>query len=303
MEGATRAIDRVTLTTAVGQRAATQSLAFSMRASQGGEQVIGIPADAEFISLTRDGDALNLRPRDGKLSLPVQPGSQYYQLVLRQAQPIGVRVQTPTFDLGLPLANIDVDVTLPDERWLLAAWGPGVGPAVLFWGELLLMVVLALVLSRWRASPLRWQTALLLVLGFSTYAWLPMLLVIVWLVAIDWREKRGTRLHDSVQRGPARVRTTDRGGDLRAGRRHSQRLARHTGNGDCGYAVVWQHAALVFRSQRRKSATGKRHQLADLDLSNRHAAVGIVAGLGSHALVVSCVRGMDEWRHLTRYPA
>ena len=198
VEGATRAIDRVTLSTASGQRAATQTLAFAMRASQGGEQVIGVPANAEFISLTRNGDALNLRPRDGKLSLPVQPGSQYYQLVLRQAQPIGVRMQTPSFDLGLPLANIDLDVTLPDDRWLLAAWGPGVGPAVLFWGELLLMLVLALLLSRWRASPLRWQTALLLVLGFSTYAWLPMLLVIVWLAAISWREKRGASLHDSA---------------------------------------------------------------------------------------------------------
>ena len=198
VDGATRAIDRVALTTAIGQRAATQTLAFTLRASQGGEQVIGVPDDAEFISLTRDGEALNLRPRAGRLSLPLQPGAQQYELVLRQAQSIGVRVQTPTFDLGLPLANIDFNATLPEDRWLLATWGPGVGPAVLFWGELLLMVVLALLLSRWRASPLRWQSTLLLVLGFSTYAWLPMLLVLVWLVAIDWREKRGAGLHDSA---------------------------------------------------------------------------------------------------------
>ncbi|MFZ2236882.1 MAG: hypothetical protein WAV67_10960, partial [Dokdonella sp.] len=198
VDGATRAIDRVALTTAIGQRAATQTLVFTLRASQGGEQVIGVPADAEFISLTRNGETMNLRPRDGKLSLPLQPGTQNYELVLREAQPISVRTQTPTFDLGLPLANIDLNVTMPDGRWLLATRGPGVGPAVLFWGELLLMVVLALSLSRWRASPLRWQTALLLVLGFSTYAWLPMLLVIVWLVAIDWREKRGAGLHDSA---------------------------------------------------------------------------------------------------------
>ncbi|MEO7916943.1 MAG: hypothetical protein ABIR16_04815 [Dokdonella sp.] len=198
VDGATRAIDRVTLTTASGQRAATQTLAFTLRASQGGEQVIGVPADAEFISLTRNGETLNLRPRDGKLSLPLQPGSQNYQLVLREAQPIGLRTRTPSFSLGLPLANIDLNLTLPDDRWLLAAWGPGVGPSVLFWGELLMMVALALLLSRWRGSPLRWKTALLLVLGFSTYAWLPMLLVIVWLVAIDWREKRGAGLDHSA---------------------------------------------------------------------------------------------------------
>jgi hypothetical protein len=51
---------------------------------------------------------------------------------------------------------------LPGERWLLAAGGPGWGPAILFWGHLVLILLLAPVLGRLPRSPLRtWQWALL----------------------------------------------------------------------------------------------------------------------------------------------
>jgi hypothetical protein len=187
--GATRAIDRVAVSSEIGQRAATHTVQLDLRASQGGEQVLALPEGAELLGVRRGGEALSLRLQDGRLTVPVVPGLQQVQITFRQAAPIATRVMTPPISLGLPAANIDLSLQLPHDRWLLAAYGPPVGPAVLLWGELLVMVIAAIVLSRWRHSPLRMHQWLLLGLGFSTFSWAALLLVAVWLFALDARRR------------------------------------------------------------------------------------------------------------------
>lgn len=189
VEGATRAIDALRLRSEFGQRAASHVLQFDMRASQGGEQSLMLPAGAELLGVTRDGDALGARAIDGRLSLPIVPGLQKYEIRLRENTALGFHVSTPAMTLDLPAANIDLSITLPNDRWLLAAFGPAVGPAVLFWGELLVAIVLAWLLSRAWRGPMRLHHWLLLVLGFSTYSWIALGVVIVWLFALDWRAR------------------------------------------------------------------------------------------------------------------
>jgi len=187
--GATRAIDRVALSSEIGQRAATHTVQLDVRASQGGEQALGLPEGAELLGVRRGGEALNLRLQDGRLTVPVVPGLQQVEIRFRQAEPIATRVATPALSLGLPAANIDLSLQLPRDRWLLAAYGPPVGPAVLLWGELLVMVIAAIVLSRWRHSPLRMHQWLLLGLGFSTFSWAALIVVALWLFALDARRR------------------------------------------------------------------------------------------------------------------
>src|SRR5262249_2413779 len=76
---------------------------------------------------------------------------------------------------------------LPADRWLLAAFGPPVGPAVLYWGELIVMIGVAFALARSGRTRLRFRHWLLLGLGFSTFSWIPLLFVVAWLFAFDWR--------------------------------------------------------------------------------------------------------------------
>jgi hypothetical protein len=78
---------------------------------------------------------------------------------------------------------------MPADRWLLAAFGPPVGPAVLYWGELIVMIALAWVLSRTRRTTLRFHHWLLLGIGFSTFSWVALLIVVAWLFAFDWRAR------------------------------------------------------------------------------------------------------------------
>jgi len=188
-EGATRAIDRATLTYNAGQRAADSTLDLSMRASQGGEQVITLPSGAEVLNVSRNGTPLNLRPRDGKLSLPLLPGPQQFQIHFREETPIGFNAQTPAIALGLAAANIDLVLNLPADRWLLATRGPAAGPAVLYWSELAVMLLIAWALARTRRTPLKLWQWVLLGIGFSTFSWLALVVVVAWLFALDWRTR------------------------------------------------------------------------------------------------------------------
>lgn len=187
VQGDTQAVDSVVLDSQFGQHAATHTLKFSLRASQGGEHPVELPKGVDVISVSRDGQVLNLRPLDGKISLPIVPGRHEFAIVFRENTDLGMRTTTPQVLLGLPAANITLVSTLPEDRWLLATWGPRVGPAVLYWGELLVMILVAYALSRTRRTKLTFVAWLLLGIGFSTFSWGALIVVVAWLFAFDWR--------------------------------------------------------------------------------------------------------------------
>jgi len=175
--GATQAILNVELRSNVGQRATEHTLAFRIRASQGGERVLTLPAGVELLSVQRDNQPVSLRLDGGKLSLAVSPGDQHYIVRFRDKQAAALHNTTPQVAFGLPAANIGLDLALPDNRWVLYTHGPRVGPAVLYWGELAVL----LKLRDW----------LLLGIGFSTFSWFALAVVVAWLFAMAWREREG----------------------------------------------------------------------------------------------------------------
>ncbi|TDR46699.1 hypothetical protein DFR29_103235 [Tahibacter aquaticus] len=187
--GKSIAIDDVAVTTEASKRALDTTLEMSLRSTQGGEHSIVLPEGAEVLSVAKNGQPMNLRPRDNKLSLPVTPGSNRFVVQLRQAQELGLRTRTPAFDLGLPSANLRLNLSLPADRWVLFTHGPMVGPAVLYWGELIIMIVFAYGISRLRRTPLKLWQWLLLGFGFSTASWWALLVVVAWLFLLDWRER------------------------------------------------------------------------------------------------------------------
>jgi hypothetical protein len=91
--------------------------------------------------------------------------------------------------LHAPASNVRTTLNLPEDRWPLIAYGRGVGPALLYWSELAIFIVVALLLGRWHRSPLRTHEWLLLGIGLSTLSWLVLAIVAFWLFALDWRER------------------------------------------------------------------------------------------------------------------
>ncbi len=151
--------------------------------------MIQLPPTAEVTAVVIDDRVQTMRAEDGQLTVPILPGSHSIQISWRDTGGMGLRTTTPDIDIGAPASNINVQLTTPGDRWLLATSGPKMGPAVLYWSELAALIVFALILGRIGLSPLTTRHWLLLGLGFSTFSWPVFMMVTVWLLACGAREK------------------------------------------------------------------------------------------------------------------
>jgi hypothetical protein len=187
--GDSLAFDQVDVESHVGDRATETELSVVARSTRGGEHAIGLPAGAELLEARRDGAPVSLAIRDGKISLPLLPGTHHYTLRLRAPQGVSLLGRTPALSLGAPTANISVTQALPESRWVLWTWGPTMGPVVTYWSQLVVLLLAAWLLARYAPTPLRFHQWLLLGLGFSAFAWGAYALVVAWLILLGWRAR------------------------------------------------------------------------------------------------------------------
>jgi len=187
--GSLLTIDQSSLTVSPGQRAVDSVLALDIRASQGGQHVIGLPQGASLRSVSIDGKTQPVRQEGREVALPIRPGSQSVTLELRQEQPIGLRFETPAVDLGLPSVNHAITLNLGRDRWTLFTFGPLLGPAVLFWSVLLVVVLIAAGLGRSRLAPLKTYQWVLLGIGLTQLDVVSAALIVGWLLALGARER------------------------------------------------------------------------------------------------------------------
>ena len=187
--GPTLTLDRSNLTLTPGRRATDATLALLLRSSQGGRHRILLPEGAELTRFAIDDQPRPLALQGRGLDLPLVPGSQRIQLEWRAPGGVTGIYRPATLDLGTAGVNADTRVQLGRDRWLLWASGPGVGPAVLFWGLLIVLAVFAVVLGRSRLTPLGGLDWLLLGIGLSQVEpWLAAL-VVLWLFALGLRRR------------------------------------------------------------------------------------------------------------------
>jgi hypothetical protein len=189
LPGGSVAIDGVEQTLEVGPRSRNLSLRFALRATQGGQHPIRLPASAEVLSVSINGETRNLRPREGVLTLPVIPGTQQVRVDWREDVELGTRLRTAPVDLGTEASNLAITVELPASRWVLGVSGPALGPAVLYWPKLLLLLAIAVGLARSGRTPLSVTGWVLLATAFSTVFWPGLVLVAAWFLALDARRR------------------------------------------------------------------------------------------------------------------
>jgi len=187
--GDTLAFDRVQVDSTTGERVTETTLNLQARSTRGGEHAISLPSGAELLEAKRDDAPINLVIRDGKLNLPLLPGEHDYTLRLREPGGVAARLHTPAFALHAPTANIDLTLRPPQDRWVLWTWGPTAGPAVLYWSQLIVLLLASWLLARYAPTPLRFHHWLLLGLGFSAFAWSAYALVVLWLILLGLRAR------------------------------------------------------------------------------------------------------------------
>jgi hypothetical protein len=187
--GQTLTIDESTTALSPGLRATDVTLTLTVRSSRGGEHTVTLPEGAVLESLSINGSVQPIRQDGRKVTVPVVPGAQTLALTFREAVGLGVLFESPAIDLGAPSVNATVTLAVPGGRWLLFAFGPRVGPAVLFWSLLLVLVVIAVALGKNRWTPLRaWHWALLFV-GLSQVDVVAGLFFVGWLLALGYRAR------------------------------------------------------------------------------------------------------------------
>jgi hypothetical protein len=160
--GQTATVDSAKLELHPGVRLLRAELTAHVRVSTQTRYELELPAGSEVDRLRLGNQEEPIRQEGSKLELVFAPGE--HDLYVGWQNPGGLRTffETPIVRLGTELINAEVSVHLPDDRWLLAASGPGWGPAILFWGHLVLIALLAPLLGRLPRSPLKtWQWALL----------------------------------------------------------------------------------------------------------------------------------------------
>ncbi len=187
-EGTPVAITNVTQQYKFGKRKVSNDISIDYKATRS-EQFLMHIGESELKQLTHDGTSINLGDVDGVLSIPLKPGEHSLQLTLESEQMLSFQSSLSSPDIVQAFSNSTIGVQVPSSRWLLAASGPGYGPAVIYWGELIFFLLLATGLSRLSFSPLNYWQWLVLGLGMSTFSWPAMAWVTIWLLGCQWRRQ------------------------------------------------------------------------------------------------------------------
>lgn len=201
--GPTLTIDRVEFLTQAGQRGALTHLVMSIRSSQGGAHPMQLPQGVEPVAFRIDGRELPLPILDDPssahasrhaplaLEIPLTPGTARVEVSWREPGARGLLHRALSPDLGARAVNLNLSMQIPQDRWLLWAWGPRLGPVVLFWASLLVLLGIAIGLARVRLTPLRFHDWFLLGIGLMLAQLWVALVVTGWLLALGVRHRMG----------------------------------------------------------------------------------------------------------------
>ena len=189
IEGQTKTIDQSALTVTPGKRATDNELSFTLRSSQGGQHQITLPTDAQAQSIRSNNRSLPIRQEGRAVSIAITPGEQHVELLWREDRGISNNWHSPIPELGAAHVNSSLVIKVPDDRWIVWLNGPALGPAVLFWGVVIIMLVVAIALGAASSGsmPIGFLSWLLLGMGLAQVSVLAILPVAIWLFLLHFR--------------------------------------------------------------------------------------------------------------------
>ena len=190
MPGRTITIDNAQLTLTPGQRFSRSELTLSIRSSKGGHHQIELPEMANLQTVTANGRPLPIR-QDGRLvSIPLEPGSQNIGVQWLQINRSMSLIKGPRVHIGDAAVNAAITFQMPDHRWILLVGGPRLGPAVLFWSYVIIVLAAAIGLGKTDITPLRTRHWIVLGLGLTQVPAAVAVLVVGWLLALGLRGRK-----------------------------------------------------------------------------------------------------------------
>ncbi|MBC2711116.1 MAG: hypothetical protein HGJ94_09005 [Desulfosarcina sp.] len=185
--GRTITVDSARLGLTPGNRFSRATLTLGIRSSKGGHHQMELPMQANLQTVTVNGKSLPIR-QDGQLvTVPLEPGAQTVGVEWLQLNDSMNLIKGPRVNVGDSAVNAAVTFHMPDNRWILFTGGPRLGPAVLFWSYVIVVVLVAVGLGKTVVTPLRTLHWLLLGLGLTQVPAVVAVLVVGWLLALGYR--------------------------------------------------------------------------------------------------------------------
>ena len=185
--GATVTVSNATHEMMLGKRQRVSKLTLSVRSSLAEDFLLELPAEAEITSLEQNGRSIPARRDNGKLIVPLQAGEASVAVAWKSNLPLAYRATTGQVRLPVESANIQTQINVPEDRWILWTYGPQMGAAVRFWGILICSLLAAGVLGRLAVSPLHTLEWMLLAIGLTQVPLPAALIVISWFFLLTWR--------------------------------------------------------------------------------------------------------------------
>ncbi|MDR1694464.1 MAG: acyltransferase [Lactobacillaceae bacterium] len=189
VDGYVITFDKVDYNISYGRGVIDANISLNMRASDAGVHDITIPENAEVKELIVEGRQYPVTVNGNKLAVPVVQGSNSISFKASIKNKLGSYVKFPEFDLTAPAVNITQSAQVPLSRWVLFTSGPTKGPSVLFWSMIPAWLIIAFVLSRYKAAPLSFAQWFILLLGLTQTSLLFMVIIIIWFIALGVRDK------------------------------------------------------------------------------------------------------------------
>ncbi len=190
--GPTTTVESVIINSKPGARSTEVQLQLTIRSSLGGDFRVQPPQHASLERVEIDGREMPQQQEEDSVVLPLHPGLQTAKINWSLAKGVGIKTGTPPITLSAPASNIELGLTLPQSRWPLLVSGPDIGPAMLYWGVLIVILGVALALGRiikqqQLSIPVsNWQWVLL-ALGMSTVNISGSVAVVLWFFAMEAR--------------------------------------------------------------------------------------------------------------------
>lgn len=178
--GVSTTIDAAELTLTPGVRLMKARLSAKVRTTTQHNLAVTLPEGIKLSEVVLDGTQQTLQTEHNTVTVQLQPGQHLVDVSWQEEGGMQAFFRTSRVQLDQKLVNATVTISVPGDRWLLLAGGGGWGPAVLFWGYLVLILLFAPLIARLPLSPLSATQWAVLGLGFTQVPVLVGVLVVSW---------------------------------------------------------------------------------------------------------------------------
>jgi hypothetical protein len=196
VEGDTKTIESSKLKVVPGLRSTLMELSLTIRSTRGDQQTIVLPDNVTLQSLKINNLQQPIK-NDTTVVVPLTPGSQQIEIKMNSPGGISTFFQVPKIDIGLSSVNSEIEIKT-GSRWVWFVRGPQQGPAILFYSELLIILLVAISLGFSKLTPLSTFKWIILGLGLSQSGLIPCAIIVAWFAALQYRKLKGATLSGGI---------------------------------------------------------------------------------------------------------